>query len=263
MNRFVIPGLMALTVGSSVISTAGAAGAPQPRARLRGFVCQRAVEPSQREMSIDAVMRPLTATKKMAMRFELLSKSKANSPLMVVAGRDLGNWVSPTSPITLGQRPADVWILNHPVVGLRAPATYRLRVTFRWTGAHGRVLGTAVRLTSKCFQPELRPDLTVQPPIAVQQIAGRPSLDQYVAVIRNLGATAAGQFEVLFVSGGPSPVIKHRVIQRLAAHASRQETFIGPACTATTAPTVTVDPLDQVDDANRSNNSLTTACPSS
>jgi hypothetical protein len=262
MQRFVISGLVALTVGSSVITAAGAAGDAQPRARLRGFVCQPAVEPSQREMSIDAVMRPLTATKKMAMRFELLSKTKPSSPLTLVAGGGLGNWVSPASP-TLGQSIRDVWIVNHPVVGLRAPATYRLRVTFRWTGAQGRLLGTAVRQTSKCFQPELRPDLMVQPPIAVQQIAGNPGHDQYVAVIRNVGATAAGQFEVLFVSGGPNPVVKHGIVQRLAAHASRQETFVGPVCTATTAPTVTVDPLDQVDDPNRGNNSLIAACPSS
>jgi hypothetical protein len=199
---------------------------------------------------------------KMAMRFELLSKTKANRPLIVVSGRDLGNWLSPSNPPTLGQRPADKWTVSHPVVGLAAPATYRLRVTFRWTGAHGRLLGTAVRITPKCFQPELRPDLTVQS-ITVQPIAGKPSLDQYVAVIRNAGATAAGQFEVLFAPGGSNPGVKTRVVQRLAAHSSRDETFVGPACTATTAPTVTVDPLDQVADFNRSNNSLTATCPSS
>jgi hypothetical protein len=211
-------------------------------------------------MSIDAVMRPLTGTMKMAIRFELLSKTKAHRPSVVVSGRDLGNWLSPSNP-TLGQRPADKWTVSHPVVGLAAPATYRMRVTFRWTGAHGRLLGTVVRMTPKCFQPELRPDLIVQS-ITVQPIAGKPRLDQYVAVIRNAGATAAGQFEVLFAPGGSNPGVKTRVVQRLAAHSFRNETFVGPACTATTAPTVTVDPLDQVADFNRSNNSLTATCPS-
>jgi hypothetical protein len=246
---------MASAVASLAVTTASAARAPAPRAHLRRFMCQRAVEPSQREMSIDAVMRPLTGTMKMAIRFELLSKTKAHRPSVVVSGRDLGNWLSPSNP-TLGQRPADKWTVSHPVVGLAAPATYRMRVTFRWTGAHGRLLGTVVRI-----QPELRPDLIVQS-ITVQPIAGKPRLDQYVAVIRNAGATAAGQFEVLFAPGGSNPGVKTRVVQRLAAHSFRNETFVGPACTATTAPTVTVDPLDQVADFNRSNNSLTATCPS-
>lgn len=257
MKRFVI----AVLVGLAFASMAGAAAADPPRAQLRGFVCQRAIEPSQREISVEAVMRPLAGTKKMAMRFELLSKSKPSSPFTEVGGSGLGNWVSPSDPPTLGQRAADVWKVDHPVVGMTAPATYRMRVTFRWRGAHGHVLGTAVRLTPRCFQPELRPDLIVQS-IAVEPIPGPASLDQYVTVIRNGGATAAGPFEVLFAPGGAYPITT-RQVQRLAAHADRQDTFVGPACTAATAPTVTVDPLDQVDDFNRSNNSLTATCPGS
>jgi hypothetical protein len=83
----------------------------------------------------------------------------------------------------------------------------------------------------------------------------------YIAEIANAGASAAGPFEVWFQPGGGYP-IKTRTVARLDAHSSRSETFLGPACTVTTDPTITVDPQHQVADLNPNNNSLTATCPS-
>jgi hypothetical protein len=254
MKRLFLAGLVLVAAMPAATSNASV----PPRASLAEFSCQPALEPSQREVSVEAVMRPVAGTKRMALRFVLLIRTRGEEQPTEVAGHDLGNWVTPNDP-TLGQRPGDVWNVEHPVIGLVAPASYRFRVTFRWTGARARVLGTVVRETPACFQPELRPNLLVQS-ITVEP-APSASMNDYLTVIANTGATGAGPFEVLFSPGGGLPV-KMRTINRLRAHSKRALTFVGPACTVVTDPTVTVDPLHQVDDVDPANNSLTATCPS-
>jgi hypothetical protein len=232
-----------------------------PRALLRDFVCQRAVDPAQRELSIQAVMRPVTGTEKMALQFVLLSRVRAAGPFRPVSGHYLGNWVTPPNP-TLGQQPGDVWIVNHPVLGPAAPATYRFRVTFRWTGADHRVLATVALTSAKCVQPELRPELLVRS-LTVTPIARMPNEDVYRARIVNVGGSDAGPFAVEFAPGGTG-AIQTAQVAVLAAHTSLTERFVGPACTAAMAPTVIVDPLHQVtDDLDPADNSLTASGPAS
>ena len=87
---------------------------------------------------------------------------------MVVRGRGLGSWISPTDP-TLGQQAGDVWILNNPVVNLFAPAAYRFRVTFRWIGSQGQTLGTAMQL-----EPDLLPARAARPDLLVRSLSVTP-----------------------------------------------------------------------------------------
>ncbi len=255
MKLLTIAGVIALAACVPAV-----AAADPPRAALRGFVCQPALDPPARAVSVQAVMRPLPGTQKLSIRFQLLVTRKSHTPVAVVRAGDLGTWISPQDP-TLGQQPADIWRLSKPVANLVAPAAYRFRVTFRWTGSNGRLLGTAVRLSAICVQPERRPDLLVKT-ITVRAIAGRPSQDDYIALIRNAGATAAGPFGILFAPGEgfPSTTL---TVARLQPGGTVRETFVGPLCTARNAPTITVDPTDQVDDFNRSNNALTASCPKS
>jgi hypothetical protein len=235
------------------------ADASTPVAKLRGFSCQRSVNPIGRAIAVSAVMRPLKGTRQMALRFELFTRSKTAPAWTTVSGGDLGMWLKPHNS-TLGQRPGDVWIVSKPVNDLRnAPAAYRFRVTFRWTGTQGRTLGTAVRTSATCNQPELRPDLLVQS-IDVQPISGHPHLNLYVATIANRGATAARGFRVEFQTGGGAP--KYHGIKFLGAHATRQVAFEGPACGATAPSTVTVDPDGVVNDSDPANNTTTADCSS-
>jgi hypothetical protein len=206
-------------------------------------------------------MRPVPHTLKKAIRFQLLTKT-AHQPWAQVRSGDLGTWLNPVQP-GLGQRPGDVWAISHPITDLPAPAVYRFRVTFRWIGVHARVLAVRTLLSQKCTQPELRPDLRAQS-ITTAPIQGKPNLDRYTVAVRNGGATAAGAFEVLFsppAASGVQP--RSKTVVGLAPHQGVQVSFTGPACTAATAPTVTVDPSQRVPDANRANNSLTVpaACP--
>jgi CARDB len=255
MKRIFLTGVVVLAAGSALIPSA--AGADTPHARLRSMVCQRALDPPARAVGVTAVMRPLPGTRRMELRFDLLGRGPQASAFSAVRGGDLGAWLSPHDP-TLGRRSGDVWNLSHPVVDLVAPATYRFRVSYRWIGARGKVLGSAVRLSPSCYQPELRPDLIVQS-LVVKPIAGRPKLDQYVAVIRNNGLTASGPFAVLFSPGGTATA-RSRGVPSLAPKAKIRESFTGPACTSALTPTVTADPNDQVDDFNRANNSLSAVC---
>jgi hypothetical protein len=254
MKRVLIVSLAVALIGAGA-PVAAAVG--PPRARLRHFVCQRALDPAGRAVSVTAVMRPITGTAKMALRFELLSRAAGASTMSPVSGGDLNRWISPPNP-TLGGRAGDVWILNKQVVGLMAPAVYRLRVLFRWTGAHNRVLAVTEKASPRCDQPELRPDLAVGS-INVAPDPSKPNLSTYVATIRNAGSTAAGRFEVLYSPGGGGAVKSHTV-GGLAAHASVQVRFVGPPCSSTVTPTITADPNHQVDDPNQANNSKTVVC---
>ena len=137
---------MALTVFT------GAAGATQlPGASLQDMVCQRAANPLDRAVAVTAVMRPLTGTRAMELKFLLERRTSGGGVWANVPGRDLGRWLHPTNP-TLGQQPGDVWKLDKDVVNL-SPARYRFLVTFRWLGRSGLVLGRVRRLSGVCDQP--------------------------------------------------------------------------------------------------------------
>jgi hypothetical protein len=253
MKRIVLA--ISCVLAAGVIASSAVSASP-PRTQLRSLQCVTALDPPSRAISITAVMRPVSGTSKMQLRFQLYSRPNSSRPYTRVHGGDLNTWVTPNNP-TLGQRSADVWTLIKQVVDLKAPATYRLRAIFRWIGDHNKVLGTTVRTSPSCYQPELRPDLQVKT-IGVEAVPGNANANEYVAVIRNWGATAAGPFQVQFIDGS---VVKSHSVTTLAAHATIHERFLGPLCTSGTA-TVTADPVDAVDDYNRANNSLSVTCSS-
>jgi hypothetical protein len=256
--------LLAVAVGAAIAlaaSTTASTAAAVPRAQLRNFACLHALDPVNRTVSVNAVMRPLPGTQKLTMQFSLLERAGGSTTLQtVVRAGDLGVWISPKDA-KLGQLPNDVWDLNKSVLNLDAPAAYRFRVSFRWIGAHGRVIGIAQRLSRTCYQRELRPDLLVRS-ITVSAVPNRPHKDLYTAVIANQGATATGPFEVLFTPGDDSAAKTHPV-ESLGPHQSRLETFVGPLCDAASPPTVIADSASQVDDYNRVNNTLIAPCPAS
>ncbi|MGH2882211.1 MAG: hypothetical protein ACRDPA_05835, partial [Solirubrobacteraceae bacterium] len=182
--------LATMVAGSA---TAAASSSPTPpRDSLGSFVCQKALDPPSRAVSVQSVMRPVAGTSKMQMRFQLMRQSKPGGKYRFVHGRGLGSWISAQDP-TLGQRPGDVWIVNHPVVDLPAPATYRFRVSFRWLGSSGQQLSTAVQSSPRCYQPELRADLLVRSLTVTPLPSGK---DAYVAVIGNRGQTGTGPVRV-------------------------------------------------------------------
>jgi hypothetical protein len=257
ISAHVLIALAAIGLAASVAAAATPTAQP-PRAVLHDFVCQKALDPAARAFSVTAVMRPLTGTQKLAVNFFLLQKTAATAGYVTVPGTGLGVWISPTNPVTLGQRPGDIWNVPHPVADLDAPAAYRFRVEFRWIGLHGKVLGTATRYSRVCFEPELRPDLTVDS-VSVQPDASHPKLDDdYLATIGNTGATGASNVVVQLSDSG---IVHDRTIDHVGPHATKTVTFVGPVCSPADQPTVTVDPNDQVDVSSRTDATMTVTCP--
>lgn len=246
-------------------SSARAAVLRAPRAELIDPICQTALDPPARVVSVTAVMRPLSGTQKLAIEFQLYERAGGASAWTLVsvpgAASHLNVWLSP-SIATLGRRPGDVWEVPFPVAQLSAPAAYRFRVSFRWTGSRGRVLGLVTRVSAACRQTELRPDLTVSS-VAVAQQPLHPRVDAFTAVIDNAGVDAAAlPFGVeLSYTHNHVLVTRQQTLARLAGHGSRTITFTGPLCDAGTPVTVTADPLGQIDVYTRSQASLTVACP--
>jgi hypothetical protein len=241
--------------GSAV---AGAATTTPPRSQLRSFVCQKALDPPARAVSVQAVMRPVADTSKLEMRFELL-RQKPGHPFVKVRGHNLGAWISPQDA-TLGQNPGDVWVVNHPVVNLSAPATYKFRVSFRWLGSDGQTLSQVTQTTANCYEPELRPDLLVRS-LTVKSINAGQNAGQalYTAVIANRGLSAAGAFTVQFTDA--AGLSQTDPVTGLGPKSSTKTQFVAAPCTAGSTLTVTADPTHNVAEYDFANNTLTMACP--
>jgi hypothetical protein len=236
----------------------GAQAGPMP-AGLRAFGCSPSLQPLLRGLSVTAVMRPVSGTQTLRMRFDLLRATRRTGHYHAVAGANLGRWISPPNP-ALGSQPGDVWYVTHPVVGVAHAGYYRLQVAFEWLGPNRRRLATITRTTAVCPLLELRPDLLVAGIRSPTPIASRPGKDTYVASIRNRGVTAAGPFAVQLSLAGGAPMTQ--TVTGLGAHAVRRVRFVAPACSAGDAITVTADPAHRVLDYDLSNNSLTAVCPS-
>jgi hypothetical protein len=242
-----------------MLTCAPIASADQPRAQLRSSTCHNALDPQNRTASVKVVMRPTAGTLKLQLKFSLMVGRDDSAPQTAVRAKNLGVWLTPKNP-TLGQLPGDVWNFQKSVVQLDAPATYQFRVSFRWLGAGGHVIGSAVRYGKRCQQRELRPDLQISA-ITVGSVSGHLDENSYTAVVRNAGATAAGPFDVQFVPGDGSAA-QQLAVPRLTPGANLTVSFDGPVCSATSPSTITADSALQVDDLDRSNNTATAVCPS-
>lgn len=237
---------------------AGPAQASPPSAQLTKFSCVRARDPLLRGVTVTAVMRSIAAPQRFQIRFDLLKATHRFGHYRAVRGQNLGVWLSP-SDFGLGQEPADTWQLSHPVVGLSAPAYYRLRASFRWVGAGNHVFAHQVLSSPLCHQLELRPDLTAEMPLAPTAVPDATGEDQYPVQVVNRGASGVGPFDVRLSVGGV--VEATQTINWLHAYTTRSLSFTAPACTSGQTVTVTVDPNEQVDDFARANNTVTVPCP--
>ncbi|MGO9790160.1 MAG: hypothetical protein ACLP8S_11910 [Solirubrobacteraceae bacterium] len=267
MRRFAMIAISLAVAGLPAAALAAARSSQSSggaRAELTGFLCQTAQDPPARVVSVTAVMRPLADTQKLAIEFRLFEKASGATAWTLVsdpvADPHLNIWLSPGIP-TLGQRPGDVWNVPFPVAQLAAPAAYRFRVRFKWTGGRGRVLGTAALVSATCRQPELRPDLTVDS-VSVNQNQLHPRVEDFAVVIGDLGVTGAGPFMVqLGYTHDQIAAAKEQTVAHIAPHKTRALQFAGLLCDAGSEVTVIADPTDQIDVYSRSQASMTVTCP--
>jgi hypothetical protein len=249
--------LVVATLAAFVPAAALAAAPSPPRAALTGVLCQRALDPAARVVSVTAVMRPVEGTERMQVEFRLLQRLAGARRYLSLGGVGLDTWLEPPVP-TLGQRPADVWRVIKPVSDLAAPAVYRFAVAFRWLGGGGHVLKMLTRSSRTCRQVERRADLVVAA-TTVTADQGHPSLDAYRVRVVNRGATGARHVTVRFTQAGRS---EDKTIRYVRAHQRQDVTFPGALCDPSDPPYVTVDPDQQIDVYTRAQSTRVFSCPS-
>jgi hypothetical protein len=243
---------------SPLVSLAPAHAAAAPPAALTKIACHGTLDPADRSVSVVSIMRHRPGTRSIAVRFTLLEK-RAGAALRAVRHGDLGHWTTPTDR-TLGRLPADVWKLRKPVFNVDAPAVYRFRVTFRWSGSNGNVIFRQTLRTGRCAVRELRPDVLVRT-VLVRSAGLAPGNDRYIAVIANRGLTASGPFAVEFSPGATGGAPQTADVPSLGPRVRTRVRFVGPACDPAAPPTVIADPTNAVDDFDRSNNAFAIHCP--
>jgi hypothetical protein len=255
MKRFSIL-LGAGAAAAALTGVPAGAKAPRGEAALRVTACHHAVVPFERKLGIAARMRAFPGTKRMAVRLDLLVHRPGDDSYAAVGGKELG---------------FGVWLKSDPGVGLYryirkvrsldVPATYRMRVSYRWYDANGKTLLTRRRLSRACFQPDLRPDLRIR--FARVKRSG-PNRDVYAVSVRNAGATAAGPFALSLTFPAPPGGVataQRWTIDMLGPHEMTTRTlFRAPRC-ANGAPTATVDPDGAVVESDETNNTRLVACP--
>src|SRR5437870_3826157 len=101
MRRYWLALGMAFAMACATSSAALESTIAPSRAMLRGNVCQKALDPGQRTISVKAVMHSIPGTRQMQLKFVLLTKTAGAPAFTVVQGGDLGTWISPAEP-TLG-----------------------------------------------------------------------------------------------------------------------------------------------------------------
>jgi len=190
---------------------------------------------------------------RMEMRFALQRETDATTGFEALSVPKFSQWVK-SKPGRTG------FVYRKKVVGLTAPASYRVVVTFRWRGPDGAVVKKSVRTSKPCRQPDARADLA---PVKVTGTATGDGTAAYGIVVRNTGRTAAGEFTVALGAspGGADPIGTADVIGGLGAKSTTTVTVTGPQCAPGSSLTVVVDPDGLVVERDETNNALTVACP--
>jgi hypothetical protein len=212
--------------------------------------CHTGLTPADRSLEVDAVMKPVAGTVRMGLRFDVSMRTPQSWLFATVKGPGLGVWKRSHSNVAQYE-------IDKGVDNLQAPAGYRLRVGFRWYGPGGKILRTAFRRTRVCSEPDVRPNLLVksvfvEPPTT----DGQPW--HYTVVVRNVGETDAGPFNVGYSApGAPAQILP---IAGLPAATQTRVTFTGAPCQTAYPPTFTADVSNQVDESAETDNLDTATC---
>jgi hypothetical protein len=211
--------------------------------------CHTGATPDQRYAVFVGQMPAIAGSKRMAMKFDLYERlvgpsfKRLSVPKFGVWQKSLANQTG--------------FVFQKRIDSLVAPANYRVVVSFRWYGAHNAVIREAQKISPVCKQPDPRPDLVVGK-VKPARGAVKGTLD-YTITVRDKGLGDAGPFGLLLtVDGAPAPQAS---VAGLAAGATTDVVVNAPVCTAGSTITVEVDPANQVDEADETNNTFTRPCP--
>jgi hypothetical protein len=238
----IIAALAAVAAAPAAVAATPSASAGLARCRVAGL------QPS-RYAVFTGVMSSLRSGNRMAIRFDLYRRAAGEDVFTGVPAPGLGVWNRANAGVPS-------YRFRQRVENLAAGASYRARVSFRWTGPAGKRREVLRKVTKACTAPDPRPELRLVPVSA--EGVNRLEAD-YTVLVRNAGRGPAGSFDAaLTVDGVSLPSI---TVNGLAARDRRQLTFRGPRCGPGGSVTATVDPDDRVDESDESDNATALACP--
>ena len=241
---------LSVIAAAAPLALAAPAGAATKLYASPMVACHTGLTPAERSLEVDAVMKPVSGTVRMGLRFDVSMRTPQNQTFTPVPGPGLGVWKRSHSKVSQFE-------IDKGVDNLQAPAGYRLLVGFRWYGAHGKVLRTAHRTTRVCSEPDLRPNLVVKNIVVEPPTAnGKPW--HYTVVVRNIGQTDAGPFNVGY--SAPDAPAQTLPIAGLPPATQTRVTFTGTPCVSATPPTFTADVSNQVDESSETDNLGTATC---
>jgi hypothetical protein len=235
--------LLLILVGT-LVSGVPAAAAQKPYSAP--ITCHTGLTSDQRYLDVRATMKAVPDTVRMAVRFDLSERTPATAGVFQARpAPDLGVWLK-------SRRGVNPYTYDQTVKGLATPAMYRMRVGFRWYDRNGKLLRAAHRDTRACAQPDMRPNLVVR------DVVVSPDRTHYTVVVRNVGLTAAGPFNVGFAPMGGA--VQTQPIAGLDPATQTRVTFTGPACQTAAPPTFTADPGNQVEETDETDNGASATC---
>jgi len=238
-----------LLAATLVLPAAAGASVPKYARGVSLTDCERGTGGDAGAAVYEARMRAVPRSARMQLRYTLQVRTPERTRYSALGAPGFGTWLGPSAGTAR-------YVYTKRVENLIAPASYRVKVRFRWLNAAGRVIARAKAFSAACRQPDPRPNLSVRS-LGVQ--AGHDAAhDRYVAFVRNTGRSAADPSLVeLTVAGallGSAPV------DALEPGEGMLVSLEGPACAAGDEVAAEADADEAVDERNEEDNRLSRAC---
>jgi hypothetical protein len=226
----------ATTVAVKPVPEAQAAalvGGVKPPASVKLRICRGGAYYDNRLISFRVRMARLSSAvgaQDLMMRFEVLQRLNENTRFKKLKADGLGEWFSSSDSATLYQR--DLALTN-----IETAATYRAKVSFRWTASDGSIQARRVIVSSDCKQKIPLPRLKITNDTAVP-IVGSTALSHTVT-IANDGKSEVMNLPVAIYIDSLTPVIK--MIDSIGPNQAADVQLTAPACQVSGA--AVIDPL--------------------
>jgi CARDB len=240
-----------LIVALLALAAPAVAHAQQPPLRAKLTACSSGPLATDRVAAFTGSMPAIKGTRRMWMRFDVLSHPGSTTAFAPLKVPGLGVWQK-SAP----GRPGG-FVFTQRVQGLVAPGAYKAVVRFRWYGNRGRLLRTATRETATCKQPDQRPDLQVARLTAVPGPGAAQAT--YALQVVNAGHGPAGPFDVLLSVSGPD-----RPAQRVTGLDPGDSTtllFAAPRCAPGSTVRIAVDARGEIGEVDERDDVVERTCP--
>jgi hypothetical protein len=194
--------------------------------------------------TFESTMRTVVGASRMQVSFALQARA------------DTGRWAAVKVPgfnRWLSARSGrSTFVYDKTIDGLAAPGEYRVVVRFRWRDAAGELVQSARRTSRACEQPDPRPDLR---PVALERTPAG-----WVLTVTNAGAGDAEPGYATLAAGG---ALLEGAVPALAPGDDTGVYFTTPPCRPGETLTATVDPEDDLEEADEAGNAISVTCPAS